>query len=276
MNKIQTSIIILIISFSTAIAQSEFPKVENQLKNYFREMYASESDKSIDSLNQLILEVFSSTLQNPKSFNYKWDSLNMVGQIHTADLKLNIYTWFVKSTKGKYSYFGYIQYNRGSKKKPEIDFYPLINKSRGMKNPEMSSLTPENWLGCVYYKDYVFNYKRQDYYTLLGYDFNNDFSSKKIIEVLVIDKDGKPSFGGDFKLELQNVKRMILEYSAQLVISIKFDDKLQMIVLDHLAPFEPMFTGNYRFYGPDGSYDGLKFQKGSFLLQKDVDARNLQ
>ena len=92
----------------------------------------------------------------------------------------------------------------------------------------------------------------------------------------MFDKDGVPAFGGEFQLELQKVKRMILEYSAQLVVSIKFDEKLQMIVLDHLAPFETMFTGNYRFYGPDGSYDGLKFEKGSFLLQKDVDARNVQ
>ncbi len=255
---------------------SPFQQTEDKLKLYFRQMYASENDNSIDSLNSLIIEEFSSVLKNPKSFYCAWDSLNMIGQIHTEDKKLNIYSWYVRNSKGKFSYFGYIQYNIGTRKKPEVSFYPLINKSKGMKNPEMLNLSPENWLGCVYYKTYVFTYKRQSYYTLLGYDFNNDFSSKKIIEVLLFDKEGVPVFGGDFHLELQNVKRMILEYSAQLVISIKFDEKLQMIVLDHLVPFEPMFTGNYRFYGPDGSYDGLKFQKGSFLLQKDVDARNLQ
>ena len=262
-----------------AIAQDntfKFLKTESELKNYFTELYKSGEDRAADSLNNIILDIFSTALLIPGSFDYRWRSLDMIGQLHSEDEKLNLYTWYVKNTKGVYRYYGFMQYNLGGKKKPDIRFYSLTDKSKGMKDPATLSLSPENWLGCVYFNMKIFSYKRHSYYTLFGYNFNNEFSNKKYIEVLVFDKEGLPSFGGDFKLEMQSLKRVILEYSAGLVASIKYDDKLQMIVCDHLSPLEEMFTGNCRFYGPDGSYDGYLFSKGAFILKKDVDARNLK
>jgi hypothetical protein len=57
-------------------------------------------------------------------------------------------------------------------------------------------------------------------------------------------------------------------------MSINYDERLDMIVFDHLAPFEPILSGNFAFYGPDGSFDGFKFENGSFRWYRDVDARN--
>ncbi len=253
---------------------SPYQQADIQLKAYFRELYNSEEDKTIDSLNNLILDVFQENLQNPESFNFKWDSLIMIGRLHSTDQKLNVFTWFVRNQKGQYTYYGFLQYNFGSVKKPDIKVFPLKDKTKGIKNPETLMLSPENWLGCVYYNVYTFKHRRETCYALLGYNFNNDFSDKKYIEALIFNKEKEAFFAGVFKAEFQTLKRVIVEYSAQLVASIKYDEKLKMIVLDHLAPFEPMFTGNYRFYGPDGSYDGYVFHKGEFLLRKDIDARN--
>jgi hypothetical protein len=266
---------ILFFSVSAQEGAFLFLKTESQLKEYFTELYKSENDKTTDSINNVIFDVFSTALLIPESFSYKWTSLNMIGQIHSENEKLNVYTWYVKNNKGAYRYYGFVQYNIGSKKKPEIRFYSLTDKTKGMKNPETLTLSTDNWLGCVYYNMHTFSYRRVNYYTLLGYNFNNDFSDKKYIDILVFDKEGLPSFGGEFQLELQKVKRVIFEYSAELVASIKYDETLQMIVCDHLSPFEEMFTGNYRFYGPDGSYDGFLFNKGTFLIKRDIDARNV-
>lgn len=271
--------VVLILSFIPLKAQDisfRFLKTESDLKDYFTQLYNSENDKTTDSLNNIVFDVFSTALLNPESFSFKWNKLDMIGRVFSPDGRLNIYTWYVKNQKGSYRYHGFIQYNIGSSKKPEIRFYNLDDKSKGMQNPETKSLNPENWLGCVYFSVHQFSYRKMNYYTLFGYNFNNDFSDKKYIEVLTFDKDGLPSFEGDFKTDYQNIKRIILEYSAQLVVSVKYDENLQMIVTDHLAPLEPMFKDNYRFYGPDGSYDGYKFHKGTFELQKDVDARNIQ
>jgi hypothetical protein len=273
---------ILILSLSVRVSLSAQTPAqslnarEDILKNSFRELYRSSSDRHNDSINTYIAGIFSECLSDPTSFAYPWDSLNMIGRIHSEDKKVNIYTWYSRTQKGIYSYYGYIQYNAGSAKKPDIRLYALSDRTKGMKNPETLVLSPENWLGCVYFNIYTFKYRGGSFYCLLGYNFNNDFSDKKYLELLSFPKEGNPVFGGEFQNELQKVKRVIFEYSAQVVMSIKYDAKLKMIVLDHLAPFEPMLTGSYRFYGPDGSYDAYEFKKGSFILKRDVDARNLQ
>jgi len=107
----------------------------------------------------------------------------------------------------------------------------------------------------------------------MGFDFNNNFSNKKLIEVLTLDHKGEPAFGGEFRKEMQKVKRVIFEYSSEAVMSMNWDQKLKMIVLDHLSPSDPVLVNNYRFYTPDRSFDAFRFHKGVFLLEKDVDAR---
>jgi hypothetical protein len=276
LKKLIISAYILSASFalSAQSVESSIFQKETILQAYFKALYQSDNNNTTDSINSLILKNFSSALQSPETFTYKWDSLNMIGRLASSDKKLNIYTWYTKNSKGNFAYYGFIQYNEGSKKKPKIKLYTLNDKSKGMKNPETLTLSTENWLGCLYFNVYVFTYRRNTYYTLLGYNFNNDYSNKKYLDQLTFNNAGEAVFGGEFQTEYQKVKRVIFEYSSQLVATIRFDEKLQMIVFDHLSPFESMFTGNYRFYGPDGSYDGFVFHKGEFLLRKDIDARN--
>ena len=47
-----------------------------------------------------------------------------------------------------------------------------------------------------------------------------------------------------------------------------------MITYDHLEPLHPIYRNNFEFYGPDGSIDGLEFKEGTWVYQKDIDARN--
>jgi hypothetical protein len=55
----------------------------------------------------------------------------------------------------------------------------------------------------------------------------------------------------------------------------RYDSVLKMIAFDHLVPFHPVYSGNYEFYGPDGSFDGLEFVDGLWMLREDLDARNI-
>ena len=109
---------------------------------------------------------------------------------------------------------------------------------------------------------------------IFGFDLVDEFSNIKLLEVLELNRKGEPSFGGNFIVEDKKKQRIIFEYSEKISMSLKYDDRLDMIVFDHLSPFEPIFRNNFRFYGPDGSYDGLRFEKGDFILEEDVDARN--
>jgi hypothetical protein len=47
-----------------------------------------------------------------------------------------------------------------------------------------------------------------------------------------------------------------------------------MIVMDNLVPSDPNYKGVFRFYGPDFSYNGYKFEKGKWVLYNNIDLRN--
>jgi hypothetical protein len=48
---------------------------------------------------------------------------------------------------------------------------------------------------------------------------------------------------------------------------------LDMIAYDHLVPMNPIYQNQFEFYGPDGSFDGLRFTDGTWVLEEDIDAR---
>ena len=86
----------------------------------------------------------------------------------------------------------------------------------------------------------------------------------------------KPRFiKGLFFNGKDRVDRMVLEYSSQVAISVRYDPLMDMVAFDHLVPFHPIYNGNYEFYGPDGSFDGLEFSAGTWILREDIDVRNI-
>ena len=106
-------------------------------------------------------------------------------------------------------------------------------------------------------------------------DFNDTRSTIKTIEALTIQRN-QPRFVKELFFDgRDNQDRMVLEYSSQVAISVRFDEGMGMITFDHLVPFHPVYENNYEFYGPDGSFEGLEFEDGIWILRTDIDARNI-
>lgn len=247
------------------------------MKEVFDTIFIMEEGYTRDSLNEVLHSAFSEILKKPDALYYSWKSLDKIGNLVSEDGKIRVFTWYLPENDGKqYQYYGYIQLNQGKNKraKEDLKVYPLKDLSDEIDDPGMASLNPDRWFGCVYYKIKSFQHRRGKYYVLFGYDFNDLYSQKKIIEVLRIDKKGELIFEGKFDSEFEGQKRIIFEYSDRVAMSVNYDERTGMIIWDHLSPFQPIFSGSYRFYGPDGSYDGLLFHKSVFQFQKDVDARN--
>jgi len=249
-------------------------ETEKWLQETFLKLYDTEESVYRDSLNNEIIARFENILKTEETFYYPWNGLKMIGKVQSQDNKMKIFSWHIRKSEKEYNYFGILQSYIKKGNKERIVVYVLNDKSDELKNPEILDLSPENWYGSLYYGIRTFTHKKKTCYALLGYDFNDTFSNKKLIDVLKFDKKGTPSFGGTFQMEFQKLKRVIYEYSSQVVMTIRYDERLKMIVIDHLSPIEPIFSNNYRFYSPDGSYDGFKFNKGVFILVPDVDARN--
>ena len=76
----------------------------------------------------------------------------------------------------------------------------------------------------------------------------------------------EPTFGSKkINFRKQNRARwMMLRYLS---------DK-KWIVYDHLAAPNARSEGNFEVYGPDLSYDGLKYRRGKWILMEKIDLRN--
>ena len=54
-----------------------------------------------------------------------------------------------------------------------------------------------DWFGCIYYEivEKYDDYDKSMIYTLIGFDFNNNVTRKKYIDILTFTKEGYPRFG---------------------------------------------------------------------------------
>lgn len=267
--------VIILFTCTSIFAQekSKLALYEDSLKGIQHVLFKSRIDKEKLERNKQFKLLFATTLNQPNSFEYPFDSLKEVGIIISPDKYFRIINWNIPMSDGTQQYFGYLQVFQ-----PKLKSYQLLeltDHSLNIKNAENHISDHQKWFGMLYYKIIVVKHKKKKYYTLLGWDGNDKLTTKKIVDVLTFQSDGTPRFGADiFKLEKKSVKRVIFEYSAQAVMSLKYDEDKKLIVFDHLAPSQSKLEGQYQYYGPDFSFDALEFKKGKWEYIPDIDARN--
>lgn len=245
---------------------------EDSIKYYFTLIITEKDDIHKIEYNSRILDNFREMLKDESSFNYPFPLLKNVGIIFSKDEKVKIITWNLPFNDRTHKYFGFIQYKSSNR---SYSVFELNDNSETMINPEQAILTNKNWYGSLYYKIITNKYKGVEYYTLLGADLNDLFTKKKIIEILYFDKNESPVFGEKvFKNKTILVSRVIFEYSAQSNMTLTYDEEKQMIIYDHLSPSRPSLKGHHEYYGPDFSYDGLKFERGIWNEYSDLDVRD--
>lgn len=231
------------------------------------------SDVDKMTANNQFISTFERALKNEKSFQFPFDSLKGIGVLTSGDKNLRIYNWNIQKQDGTHEYFGFMQYNHPKLKK--IILIKLNDKSAEIKNPDNSILDNNKWFGALYYKIITKKYKKNTYYYLLGWDGNDKASQKKIIDVAQFDNKGNVKFGADvFNFGKRFPKRIIFEFTQEATMSVKYDEKNDMIIFEHLSPRNSVLKGQYQFYGPDGSFDAFEYEKGNWTLIEDVDARN--
>ncbi|MCW3072857.1 MAG: hypothetical protein JWO44_2747 [Bacteroidetes bacterium] len=275
-----------------AFAQSDLEKLsiranELELKLLCHHLFhEKKKDAEKQEYNRQLLKKFEEILLQPNSFDdYQFDSLrNDIGVLTAADNKFRIINWNVAKDDGTQEYFGFIQEHfsettkKGLFKRFRVDsmqLYPLIDKSAEIKNPENAITDNKKWFGLLYNRIIIKKVKSKTYYTLLGWDGNDKFSQKKIIDVLTFDNKGIPHFGADiFNYQKKYPKRIIFEYSATCSMSMRYSNKKDSIVFGHLAPIQPKLEGQFQYYCSDLSFDGFGFKKGKWNYGEDVNAVN--
>jgi len=262
--------------------ENVFKQTENELKTLQKQVFFSKKESDRIAANKQFIAVWDKIVNNSGSLNYAFDSLKEVSILTPKDKKFKLITWDFPKDDGTHAYFGYLLVNNTKKIKKglfrhetirEYEYFKLIDNSSIIKNAETYIGTPEKWFGMLY----LSIIECDGFYTLIGYDPNDKLTRKKFIDVLYFKTDGTPIFGKDvFKFARKNPKRLQFEYSSQVSMSVKYNDKQNQIIYSHLAPNREgdLLEGQYQFYGPDGSFDALELKKDKWVTVEDVDARN--
>lgn len=246
---------------------------ETKLKVLFTGLTSGHTEQEKSATADSIANLLNTTLQLPGSFEYAFQTLSALGKVTSPDQHLRIFTWNVPSGDGTNTYYGLLQFRTGND--DAIRVYRLTDARSSISDPAMATLTRENWYGCLIYEIVEKKQAGITWYTLLGYNPENLFISKKVIDLLWFNELHEPAFGKPvFHYQKRMQCRIVFEYSAKVTMSLQWNDKMDMIVYDHLSPAKPSYEGNYQFYGPDLSFDGLRFVKGIWESVEDIDVRN--
>tara|TARA_B100000809_G_scaffold130889_1_gene128687 strand:+ start:1803 stop:2687 length:885 start_codon:yes stop_codon:yes gene_type:complete len=265
--------ILTISVFSQKVSKQLIAEYEDTLKVMAHTIMNGENQAVKTEANNAFISTLQEVLQFERSFNYPFDSLKTISIKTSSDSKVRIYTWLLKKDNGSYQYFGFVHYKNKSKKRYEI--ITLNDNSENIRRPENEQLDNNNWYGALYYDIIYIKKKGRKYYTLLGWDGNNDISTKKIIDVMYFSGREKIKFGSSiFKKGKTTTKRFIIEYNATSTISVRYEKKEKRIVFDHLIPMRKDLEGLHEYYIPDGTYNALKYTNGKWELKNDVAANN--
>ena len=266
--------LVLLSSIISLQAQNaeDFAFFELRLQNLSNEILNAETDSLKNEANKLLMEDVEELLTMEGSFEYVFE-IDQLSILKSPNKKFNFYNWVVPFEDGTFEYYGYIQMKERRKKK--LFFIKLSDQSAQTSNEQYKTFSEGNWFGALYTDIVMTKYQKKNYYTLLGWDGNNNKSSKRIVEILYFNENTQPIFGAPIlKMNDGTRNRMILEYSQQASISIKYDHEKEYIIFDHLEPLDGVEYGMYEFYVPSLSYDGLTFKNGKWRLVENLPVYN--
>jgi hypothetical protein len=246
-----------------------FKKYEDSLVYFQKKVYSAKTDSAKFKENAKFTHLWEEVLLNQLSFYYAFDSLKEVSRLVSSDKKVRIINWNVPKADGTHLYFGFTQWLNPKTNKYELD--QLFDKSSTVKTPESYVSDNTKWFGMLYYAIITSG----DSYTLLGWDGNDKLVCRKFVDVLSFKKDGTPQFGKEiFKFPRRTPKRVMFEYSAKVVMSLRYNENFGAIVYDHLAAKDEFSDSQAQYYGPDFSYDALILKRNKWVYTPDVDVKN--
>ncbi len=249
---------------------------EDTLKVMAHTIMNAETEAEKRLANTAFINSLTEALQYEKSFRFPFDSLVTIARLSPPDGSFRIFNWLLKKDNGYYEYYGLVHHYNKKRKRYEI--IPLVDNSANIRNVEQENLDAKNWYGGLLYDIIYIKKGGRKYYTLLSWDGNDGYSTKKIIDVMYFSGKNKIKFGLPiFKQnKRESQKRVIIEYDSKTSVSVKYQHKDKRIVFNHLVPPKKGLAGLEEYYIPEGTFNAYQYKQGKWWLQQDIDARSTQ
>ena len=266
------AVIIISLFFSNLFSQKDtiIQHREKVLSLYLDKVRNAVKDVDKKNLNQEFKDYLLETLIIPNSYTYSFSKLKTIGIIDSPDKNFRIVNWNIQLEDESNLFFCFIVKNNNKKKNKVIE---LLCKTQVFEIPK-NIIDESNWYGALYYKIIPVKKGKKDVYTILGWRSNSNISYMKIIDIIQINgshiKLGMPIFLN----KKDKLNRAVFEYSKKASMSLKYEEKYDRIVFDHLSPESPSMNGLYEYYIPDMSYDAYIYENNLWILNEDVIAIN--
>ncbi|MEM9990951.1 MAG: hypothetical protein AAF738_04250 [Bacteroidota bacterium] len=217
---------------------------------------AQEAEARFSACHRMI-PMLTKALQEPNSFDYKFDKLKSISFQYPQDSSFRVITWQLYVDTSEYRYYGAIQMNT-----EDLQLHPLIDRSFNVQYTERQLLSNKNWYGAVYYNLKSFKTPEGMKHLLFGYDGFSYYKRRKVIDVLSF-QNGKPIFGAPVFVNEERGRtknRIVLEYAANSSVRCNYDEFKEAIIFDHLLRTTSEVGGGATSV-PDGSFEGYKYVK---------------
>jgi len=259
-------------SYSQAQAKPSDTVLQDSLIRLGFTIYNEPNEALRLSANYTFIKTLVQLLKSPNSFDKPLDSLNMIAVKASPDQSFRLFSWHLKLDDGSYRYYGAIQLNTPD---GSLNLKPLVDKSPALEKPDKAISDNNQWYGAQYY-DIIPLDGLPNHYILLGWRGSTPEVTEKVIEVLNLTAKhilfGKALFKG--KAVYEQVTRVIYRYNAHASMLLKYEKPNQQIIMDHLAPSDPAYVGEFKYYGPDMSYDAWEIKKDYLQLLEDLPLKN--
>ena len=246
--------------------------LEQRVRIHWDSLVSAQSDDQKLKQAEAMFTIISECKVDEEVFHHPFATWKFCKLISSDD-QIRIINWNVPLSNGEHLYFGCVWYHSFSE---EMFFtIPLKDMNREPDKWDSRFFSNDEWPGALYYEIipvYKRNKKITDTYTLLGWDGRDNMTNAKVLDVMKIMGDDKLRFGENiFESPTGLKKRLIFEYADEVSASFKYYPKKKCIVMDHLSPKNPIMTGVFADYGPDGTYDLYQLEKGIWKWYKKID-----
>ena len=270
MKKYKIFILIFLFFYIAKTQEDQFINKEKELSKWGEIILNGDNDSIRHDANIQFKNILNDLLNMKKSYKHNFQQIAPLSILQPKNKKFKLFSWFVPQNNGQYTYYGVIQ--KCNKKGRKCELYYLETIEKLNRENQNKKIPYKSWYGCLYYEIISIKIKKQKYYTLLGWDGNDNLTTKKIIEVLTLDKKQEPIFGANIFNNNQN--RIILEYSNKYSMSLTYDNNLDYIVYDHLEPIDEISINNFEIYAPNLSYDILKKTEVGWQMETNIYLNN--
>lgn len=268
-------IIICILFSQKLISQTHvvsLQELENKLHAVLTDLRKSRDDATIIKINEQFKRDFEEALNLEGAFDYPFSSLTTVGKIYSKDKLVRVISWNVQYEDLSHDYYSFVM--KKDDRRDRVSVTELKRQKQNLYAIQHDEIEAENWYGALYYDIIDVQRRNRTYYTLLGYDANNERSSIKLIDVLSF-IGSRPRLGAPiFEVNDNIAHRVIFEHSSDATMSLRYDNEREKIIFDHLSPESPTMKEFREFYVPDMSYDAYAWDGRRWLLIEDIIAVN--